>query len=148
MTHLLCPDTAIDHATRSWTTFVVDRGHKARLSKQETRPAAGGLLVSFQVVGPDAGKALAAFAGLPEYFRPLGPDDLRPGFDYDTPGRTACVWRTAGVWVELWHPDTPPTTQAVPVPSQQPARPQSLLSRASARLPYTRRPIPQKETTR
>lgn len=140
MTHPLCPDTAIDHATRSWTTFVVDRNRNARLSPWKTRTAADGqLLVSFEVVGPDAAPALAAFAGMAEYLRALQSDDLRPVFDYDTPDRVACVWRTAGVWVELWHPDTPPAAPAAPVPSQQTVRPPSLLSRASTRLPYTRR---------
>lgn len=136
-------DVAIAHATRTWTTFVVDRNHKARLSEWQAGTAVGGApLVSFEVVGPNAGEALAAFAGIPEFFRPLEPGDLRPFFDYDTPGRTACVWSAGGVWVELWHPDTAPiapaapepvpdTVQAVPEPS-----PRGLLG---GRLPFSRR---------
>jgi hypothetical protein len=129
-------DAAIAHATRTWTTFVVDRNHQDRLSEWQAGTAGDGSpLVSFQVVGPDADEALAKFAGAPEFFRPLEVDDLRPSFDYSVPGRTVCVWRSGGVWVELWHPDT---AQTAPVPASAvpEASPRGLLG---GRLPFTRR---------
>jgi hypothetical protein len=43
------------------------------------------------------------------------------------PGRVVCVWRTGGVWVELWHHDRP--TAVVPTPAVMPqSRPSGRLS--------------------
>ena len=68
------------------------------------------------------------------------PGDQRPGFDYTVPGRVICVWRSEGVWVQIWHPDTDPTDpDPGPRPTPLPrAGVRRLLKRPSARLPYTR----------
>jgi hypothetical protein len=94
------------------------------------------------MTGGRALEALHRFAADCMFF--LGAGDIRPGFDYSVPGRTACVWRSHGVWVELWVSDTP----SVPVAPAQPAR-RRLLTRPGARLPFTRnrRTADQKETT-
>lgn len=114
-------DAAIAHAMRSWTTFAVTCDRKARLAERQVGTAAdGSLLASFEVIGKDTETALTAFAGMPEFFRPMEPDDLRPFFDYSVPGREACVWRTGGVWVELWRPDTASAVPAVPEPVPAP----------------------------
>jgi hypothetical protein len=141
MTHLISPqaDMAIAHATRFWTHFTADRNLKARIPEWELGTAVdGALLVSFRVVGTQAVEALTGFAGIPEYFRPLEDDDLRPAFDYHVPGRVVCVWRTAGVWVELWCPDT---TAAAPAPAPAPVSRVPVASERSflgARLKFTR----------
>jgi hypothetical protein len=87
------------------------------------------------------------------HLNPAG--DQRPQFDVSQPGRVVLVWRYGGVWVELWHPETAVdapegaepadsapvpsvAVQATPIP--KPAGPaRSLISRASDRLPFTRR---------
>jgi hypothetical protein len=73
------------------------------------------------------------------------PGDLRPQFDITVPGRTVLVWRHAGVWVELWHPDTipaaPEPVQAVPEPDAAlvPAAARRPILGPGGRLPLTRR---------
>lgn len=128
------PNTAVDHVLESWKWFTEDRRRNAHLNAPtQSRATDGGLMVSFRVHGPDAARALETFAGLPEYLRPIGADDLRPVFDYSVPDRVACLWRTAGVWVELWHPETMTAAPApVPVPV---GRSRGLLG---GRLPFTR----------
>lgn len=98
--------------------------------------------LSAEMTGGSALEALHRFAADTMFF--LGHGDTRPAFDYSVPGRTACVWRSHGVWVELWVPDTP----SVPVAPAQRAR-RRILSRSGARLPFTRnrRTAAQKETT-
>jgi hypothetical protein len=98
--------------------------------------------LSAQVTGDSALEALHRFAAGSLFSLGLG--DTRPGFDYSVPGRTACVWRSRGVWVQLWVPDVP----SVPVAPAQPVR-RRILSRPGGRLPFTRRQraTNQKETT-
>lgn len=48
------------------------------------------------------------------------------------------MWHHAGVWVELWHPDTIPTVEQ-PAPANTPPTARRRASRASGRLPFTRR---------
>lgn len=133
-------------AVQAWHLFTRERNLTARIPDWRTTTSPDGSpALSAEVAGPGAAHALRLFAS--EYHLVLRwPGDLRPQFDYTIPGRTACVWRSRGVWVELWHPDTvaslPPATKPAP-----PAR-RGLLSLASARLPYTRRPTTLKETTR
>ncbi|MFF7527302.1 hypothetical protein [Streptomyces pseudovenezuelae] len=98
--------------------------------------------LSAEMTGSSALEALHRFAADTMFF--LGDGDTRPAFDYSVPGRTACVWRSRGVWVELWVPDTPNT----PVAPAQAVR-RRLLARPGARLPFTRnrRTAALKETT-
>ena len=136
---------ARDQATRAWTLFTQERNLRARIPDWRTTTSPDGHTnLSVEVAGPGAAHALRLFAS--QYHLVLGqPGDQRPTFDYSTPGRTACVWRSSGVWVELWHPDTVAHLPAAPVTRQPPRR--GLLSRASDRLPYTRRTKTTKETT-
>ncbi|GGS96620.1 hypothetical protein [Streptomyces violaceus] len=132
-------------ATRAWTLFTQERNLRARIPDWRTTTSADGVTtLSVEVAGPGAAHALRLFAS--QYHLVLGqPGDQRPTFDYTTPGRTACVWRSSGVWVELWHPDTVAHLPAAPVTHQAPRR--GLLSRASDRLPYTRRTTAKENTT-
>lgn len=89
-----------------------------------------------------APKILAGFtANAYSYFegRPGKPGDQLPALDVSVAGREACVWRTGGVWVELWHPVT--ATATVDRPEPRPAGvvrpPRRAL--AGARLPFGRR---------
>jgi hypothetical protein len=132
-------------AEEAWTVFTTNRGMPATLTDWTTTLTPDGQpSVTAQAVGPGAERALRVFTA--DTHIPLThPGDTRQGFDYSysVPGRTACVWRSRGVWVELWVPDIP----SVPVASAQPAR-RRILGRPGGRLPFTRRPrINQKETT-
>lgn len=110
---------------------------------QTTRGADGRLHVSSQMRGPDPAGALTALVAfeamlLSQRTSPAV-DDVQPRMDLSQPGRVAAVWRLAGVWVEVWHPDTAP---AVPAPAQRSRR--RFLRGPGGRLPFTRR---RKETT-
>lgn len=102
----------------------------------------GTVALSAEVNARYAPTVLAAFtANAYSYFegRPGKPGDQLPTLDVSTVGREACVWRTGGVWVELWHPVTAPA--AVDRPETRPAGvvrpPRRAL--AGARLPFGRR---------
>jgi hypothetical protein len=125
-----------EQAVRSWLLFTQERTVKARLSDwTASRGPDGSPVLTTQIVGPDAVRCLRLFTT--EHPLVLGcPGDQRPGFDYSTPGRVACVWRSEGVWVQIWHPDTDPSPDPSPVPPRSGVR--RLLQRPSARLPYTR----------
>lgn len=130
-----------EHAVRSWRVFTQERNLVARLHGWKAGTAPDGRpSLSAEVVGRGAERALHLFASQ-HHLTLAQPDDLRPVFDYSTPGRTSCVWRSSGVWVEFWHPD-PMTSPTDPVsaPSARPAVP--VLGRLGARLPFTR---PKKE---
>jgi hypothetical protein len=141
-------DAAIDHAVACWRAFAQGRGHDAHLPKwgawEVSVTPDGAPLVSGRVDGPAAVDALAGFASMPEHWRPLAADDLRPVFTYGTPGRVTCVWRTVGVWVEVWRPEPAP---GAPASAQAPSRPPADEPRRlpGARLPFTRtsKPAPQ-----
>ncbi|MBE4790288.1 MULTISPECIES: hypothetical protein [Streptomyces] len=124
-------------AVRAWLLFTEERGTKARPDGWTTsRSPDGSPVLTAQIVGPDADRCLRLFTS--EHPLILGcPGDQRPGFDYSVPGRVICVWRSEGVWVQIWHPDTDTTDPAPrPVPPRSGVR--RLLQRPSARLPYTR----------
>lgn len=114
-----------------------------------TRLDDGALLVSARVVGPDPAAALEEFGNrhterLGHRVKPAD-GDLPPIFDVSVPGRTACVWRVGGVWVEVWHPNTPnpvpgPSRGAQRVPRSVPAPPRRTVTASpSGRLPLGER---------
>jgi hypothetical protein len=137
--------TEKDHAVKAWYLFTNHRNFKARVPDwRETKAPDGSARLVVEVVGPGAAHALRLFAS--EYPLVLGGvGDQRPGFDYSTPGRVTCVWRSNGVWVELWYPDA---VTAVLEPARAPSRPpgRRLFARPSGRLPFTRRSKTPKET--
>ncbi|MEU7338652.1 hypothetical protein [Streptomyces sp. NPDC007074] len=133
-------------AIDAWYQFTSYRNLQARVPdwREATTPDGTPRLVS-EVVGPGAAHTLHLFASQ-WMVRVEGAGGQRPVFDYSTPGRVTCVWRTRGVWVELWHPD-PTTVPLTPVPAPSLPSPRRAFSRPSGRLPFTRRSKAQKETT-
>ncbi|WP_331763168.1 hypothetical protein OG571_47465 (plasmid) [Streptomyces sp. NBC_01369] len=122
-----------ESAVRSWYLAVRDRYPSALVPDWRTGTAEDGApRLTVQVIGEHAQEALHHFASAyPLALANSG--DLRPVFEY-RPGRVVCVWRTNGVWVEMWHHDLP----AVPAPSPA-LMPQRRLPSPSGRLPLSRR---------
>lgn len=61
---------------------------------------------------------------------------MRPQLDVSVPGRTSLVWRSGGVWVELWHPDT--ATPQSPEPVVRASARRGRLRGPGGRLLFTR----------
>ncbi|MGW2844400.1 hypothetical protein [Streptomyces sp. NPDC001274] len=95
-----------ESATRSWYQAVRDRYPSALVPDWRAGMAEDEApRLTVRVIGERAQEALHHFASA--YPLSLGnAGDLRPVFEYRT-GRVVCVWRTGGVWVEMWHHDTP-----------------------------------------
>lgn len=131
---------AKDHAMKAWYLFTRERNFRAIVPDWRTGTSEDGSpMLSVEVVGPGAAHALRLFTA--DCFVVLGgPGDQRPAFDYSVPGRTACVWRKYGVWIELWHPDA---QEAAPSPSRPVLR---RVLRPGGRLPFTRKARTPKET--
>ena len=136
---------AVQHAaTRAWSLFAQDRKTKETVENWETSTTPDGSpCLSGQVVGANPAQALRLFTA--DYPIPLGqPGDLRPTVEYRD-GRVVTVWRSAGVWVELWHPEVPIPRPGPPAGAQRPARPlpappsRTAFSSPSGRLPLGRR---------
>lgn len=148
-------DAAKEHATTSWYTFTRERNFTAIVPDWRTSTSPSGQpMLTCQVVGPGAANALHRFVA--DYHLHLAnAGDVRQQFDYSQPGRTGAVWRYSGVWVELWVPDTAPTTPevspapapAVSLSSVRAAARRSFL-RPSGRLPFTRKNTTKETTTR
>ncbi|MFD7868022.1 hypothetical protein [Streptomyces sp. NPDC059783] len=121
-------------ATRSWYETVRDRYPTALVPDWRAgRTETGEPVLTVQVIGQYAQEALHRFAA--DYPLTLGgPGDQRPGFEY-RPGRVVCVYRRNGVWIEMWHRDTP--TLPAPTPAVMPKRLGGLFP--SGRLPFRRR---------
>jgi hypothetical protein len=114
---------AVQHAaSRAWSLFTQDRQTTETVENWETSTTPDGSpCLSGQVVGANPAHALRLFTA--DYPIPLGqPGDLRPTVDYRD-GRVVTVWRSAGVWVELWHTEVPIPRPGPPVAAQRPARP-------------------------
>jgi hypothetical protein len=115
---------AVQHAAaRAWSLFTQDRQRTTEtVENWETGTTPDGSpCLSGQVVGANPADALRLFTA--DYPIPLGqPGDLRPTVEYRD-GRVVTVWRSAGVWVELWHPEVPIPRPGPPVGAQRPARP-------------------------
>ena len=130
--------TARGHARAAWLLFARERRLHATLTGWQTGTAPDGSpQISAEVTGPGAAHALSRFTAGHDLV--LGqPGDQRQTVDYSVPGRTACVWRKNGVWVELWCSDTPSTPSP---PVQAPVRPVSQKARRGlgGRLPFPRR---------
>lgn len=108
----------------------------------------GTVLISAEVTGPDPAHALQVFIDRHASYLANRldrcPGDQLPVLDVSVEGQTGYLWRTCGVWVQLWHSDTvadPSTATTTPGRDEMPAR-------ASTRLPFTRRPTTTKENAR
>ncbi|MFD1309113.1 hypothetical protein [Streptomyces kaempferi] len=133
-------------AVDAWYQFTSHQNLKARIPDwREAKASDGTPRLVAEVVGPGAAHTLHLFASQ-WMVSVTGAGAQRPGFDYSVPGRVACVWRTCGVWVELWHPE-PATAPPAPVVAPPRTSLRSTLTRPSGRLPFTRRPKTKKETT-
>lgn len=126
---------------------------RTRLDWTTSRLEDGTPTLSARIRGRHEATVLTVFANSATvYFegRPHTPGDQLPALDVTVPGREVCVWRTGGVWVELWHPTIPapaaPAAQGPVVPPSTPALRLSGRGLLGGRLPYTRRTI--KETSR
>ncbi|MET8746359.1 hypothetical protein [Streptomyces sp. NPDC004728] len=122
-----------ESAVRSWYLAVRDRYPSALVPDWRTGTAGDGTpRLTVQVIGEHAQEALHHFASAyPLSLANSG--DLRPVVEY-RPGRVVCVWRSNGVWVEMWHHDT--TATPAPTPALMPQRRQSS---PSGRLPLGQR---------
>jgi hypothetical protein len=129
-------------ASEAWQVFTSNRNMPTTLTDwTETVTPDGHPALTAMAVGLAADRTLRIFTA--DCHIPLAwPGDTRPAFDYSVPGRTACVWRSRGVWVELWVPDVP----SVSVAPVRPVR-RRLLTRPGGRLPFTRRDKAKKEAT-
>ncbi|MEU9849321.1 hypothetical protein [Streptomyces sp. NPDC047985] len=129
-------------AVRSWYQAVRDRYPSALVPDWRVGEAEDGApRLTVQVIGREAQAALHHFASA--YHLALADSgDLRPVFEYRD-NRVVCVWRSQGVWVEMWHPDLPPVT--APSPGLMPRRRRTF---PSARLPFPRRTRPATLTTK
>ena len=135
---------AISRAKATWKAFSTEmRGDAVAPSWRTGTAADGAPLLTAEVVGAQKVEALHRFASqYPLILR--GEGDLRPMYEY-RPGRTVCVWRMGGVWVELWHPDPPaPSTAPVAAPAPRVAPKPGPAVSPSGRLP--RRPITVRRT--
>lgn len=140
---------AVQHAaSRAWSLFTQDRQTTETVENWETGTTPDGSpCLSGQVVGDNPALALRLFTA--DYPIPLGqPGDQRPHAEYRE-GRVVTVWRSAGVWVELWHPEVPIPRPGPPVAAQRPARPVPAPPRrtaVAAATPSGRLPLGQRLT--
>lgn len=135
------PTLARETTTRQWNGRLEHRNRRPIALHWETSTAADGSpMVSARVESPFAQHALLVFVREGSLVLDTTGPCQQPTFDYSL-GRTACVWRTGGVWVELWHPESalvvpgPPTSL---VPAAVP-KPRGLWRSPSARLPFGRK---------
>ncbi|MDX3343447.1 hypothetical protein PV409_36420 [Streptomyces sp. ME02-6979.5a] len=127
-------DTALAKARliRDWHDSGAGR-HAALADWVQSTTPDGHLMVSARLDGPLCAGMWAVFAARQEVVISLrsGAGDVLPALDYSHPDRTGCVWRQDGVWVEVWHPNTPevaaprpgPPTAVVVPPRPVPAPP-------------------------
>ncbi|MFJ8727707.1 hypothetical protein [Streptomyces sp. NPDC093269] len=135
-------EQARQHAEQAWYLFAREIGSRAKVPEWRTGTTDDGQpTLTAEVVGPGKGNALRLFTSR-SHFALVGPGQQRPAFDYSTEGRIACVWRTHGVWVVMWHPDTPIVPELTPAPAPVVETP--IRRMVGGRFPFTRR---KKETT-
>jgi hypothetical protein len=129
-------------ALKVWRQCTLGR-HETLTGWQTTTTADGALWLSAQAQGPEPGPVLkkvaeCQFAHITNRAMP-GSGHQIPALDVSQEGRTAYVWRTGGVWVEIWHANPPATPEPTPIRPSRPS-PATALRGLGARLPYTRRP--------
>ncbi|MBD3550824.1 hypothetical protein [Streptomyces sp. SP18CM02] len=119
-------DTALAKARliRDWHDSGAGRHADLTDWVQSTTPDGLPMMSARLDVLPPAG-ALAVFAARQEVTVALrsGAGDVLPALDYSVPGRTGCVWREGGVWVEVWHSNSPEVTAPRPGPPVAAAAP-------------------------
>ncbi|MER6602548.1 hypothetical protein [Streptomyces parvus] len=112
-------DTALAKARliRDWHDSGAGR-HAALADWVQSTTPDGLPMVSARLDGPLCADMWAVFAARQEVAVALrsGAGDVLPALDYSVPGRTGCVWREGGVWVEVWHPNTPEPSTPRPGP--------------------------------
>ncbi|MFF6931544.1 hypothetical protein [Streptomyces californicus] len=112
-------DTALAKArlTRDW--YDSGAGRHADLTDWVQSTTPDGLpMMSARLSAPLCAEVWAVFAARQEATVALrsGAGDVLPALDYSVPDRTGCVWREDGVWVEVWHPNTPEASAPRPGP--------------------------------
>ncbi|PVC80547.1 hypothetical protein DBP19_36025 [Streptomyces sp. CS090A] len=113
-------DTALAkaRALRDWADSGAGRHATLADWVQSTTPD-GSPMMSARIDGPLPAGVLAVFGARQETYLALAqtaPGDVLPALDYSDPDRTGCVWRQDGVWVEVWHPNTPEAPTPHPGP--------------------------------
>lgn len=141
VTHTLHPNAmAAKYDTGKVWRSCIHRWRASLTLWTASRTSDGQLMVSAEVRGRDAAAALRSFARRQTVVLEARPDrlleDLLPALDVSEEGRTACVWRTRGVWVRLWHTDPDPG----PVLVSPAVRRAGFISAARGRFPFTRKP--------
>lgn len=149
-----------EYAAHVWQIVVADLGDAtradppvcldARLDDWEVSLAEDGQpMLRARVYGADGARVLRAFGTGDSLTLPREGVNQRPAFDYSVPDVVACVWQSAGVWIEFWHPDVPALAPSpAPVTAPAPSRPaiRRALSGPGGRLRFTRRNKTPKET--
>lgn len=112
-------DTALAKArlTRDW--YDSGAGRHADLTDWVQSTTPDGLpMMSARLSAPLCAEMWSTFAARQEVevARRSGAGDVLPALDCSVPGRTGCVWREGGVWVEVWHSNTPEASASRPGP--------------------------------
>ncbi|MCX5000923.1 hypothetical protein [Streptomyces longwoodensis] len=122
---ILLEQDAAQNAWKNFRTGKTEDRHAADLNADlgpwDRANGAMGPLLSARVDGPDALEAVHRFGTSNAVTYSSTGARCRPTLDYTVPGRTACVWQSGGVWLELWAPDTAPQA-AVQAPPKRPGR--------------------------
>ncbi|MFH8483667.1 hypothetical protein [Streptomyces sp. NPDC018055] len=125
-------DTALAKARliRDWADSGAGRHADLTDWVQSTTPD-GLPMMSARLSAPLCAEMWSTFAARQETAVALrsGPGDVLPALDYSHPGRIGCVWREGGVWVEVWHPNTPEA------PAPRPGPPVAFRAPATGELP-------------
>ncbi|MFF8610857.1 hypothetical protein ACF06X_33665 [Streptomyces sp. NPDC015346] len=132
------------YAERSWKLNRQYTKLDAELTGWEQSTAADGSpLLTVRISGPDQEKALLAFTNGTSVVLDTRTPHQWPAVDFSVEGRVVCLWRTGGVWVEMWHPEaaaplspSPALLADLPRPTGRQGAVRRLASRPSARLPF------------
>jgi hypothetical protein len=128
-------------ALKVWRECTLGR-HETLTGWKTTTTEDGALWLSARAQGRNPAMVMAKVAECQlariTYFAAPGSGHQLPSLDVSQPGRTAYVWRTGGVWVEIWHATPPAAAEPTPI---RPSRTSSTVARRGlgGRLPFTRR---------